>query len=115
MCSNCKGVGHDKPNCPSPGGAKHVPPQARDPKGKGKGKGKDGKGKGKGKGKSNYFSGKGSGHVSMLDGKWYDAEGYSEADWHAWSNQHQQQQQQHVAAALTDPPIDTMNATPWLG
>ena len=73
ICSNCKGVGHDKPNYPSPGGAKHVPPQARDPKGKGKGK--DGKGKGKGKGKSNYFSGKGSGLVSLLD-----YEGYSEAD-----------------------------------
>ena len=36
-----------------PGGAKHVPPAARDPKGKGKGK--DGKGKGKGQGKSRFL------------------------------------------------------------
>ena len=41
-CDNCKGFGHTKANCPSPGGAKHVPPN-KDIKGcKAKGKGNQG-------------------------------------------------------------------------
>ena len=65
-CDNCKGYGHSKSNCPSPGGAKHVPPNTATGKGAAKGKAK---------GKSAYFAGKGSGHVSPLD-----TDGYSEAD-----------------------------------
>jgi hypothetical protein len=123
-CDNCKGFGHTKSNFPSPGGAKQIPPNTATGKGAAKGKGK-------GKGKSTYFAGKGSGRVSLLDN-----DGYSEADWAAWTSplgtnqqqqqhaqQQQQQQQQHQQqqniAHSSSPAmyghIDTMTATPWPG
>ena len=50
-CDNYKGFGLTKSNCPTPGGAKHIPPNIATGKGAAKGKVK-------GKGKSTYFAGK---------------------------------------------------------